>query len=207
MAKKSKTQKAKASAARQARKAEKKRQELEGVSEDAKTVNASEEKPAAKDSGSKKSIFKKSSSSESSSTSDSSSKKKSSSNTKIEKKSRFQFFKDVRSEMKRVTWPTRMDVLRWSGVVVCALVFFGIFTAVLDNLIVTPLLYLISGVDPTSVDASGMIDSSAAVDAGTDGAAVDVSDGGTVDTGTDSVEVEQTGAETETSGDATESGE
>ena len=48
--------------------------------------------------------------------------------------------------MKRVTWPTRTDVLRWSGVVVVALLFFGVFVAVLDNAIITPLLVLISGI-------------------------------------------------------------
>ena len=54
------------------------------------------------------------------------------------KKTRFQFFKDVRAEMKRVTWPSRTDVMRWSGVVVGALLFFGVYTAVLDNVIITP---------------------------------------------------------------------
>ena len=62
------------------------------------------------------------------------------------KKKRFQFFRDVKGEMKRVTWPTRTDVLRWSGVVVVALLFFGIFVAVLDNAIITPLLVLVSGI-------------------------------------------------------------
>lgn len=47
--------------------------------------------------------------------------------------------------MKRVTWPSRQDVLRWSVVVVAALLFFGIYVAVLDNGIITPLLFLISG--------------------------------------------------------------
>ena len=61
-------------------------------------------------------------------------------------KKRFQFFRDVKSEMKRVTWPTRTDVLRWSGVVVVALLFFGIFVALLDNVIITPLLVFISGI-------------------------------------------------------------
>lgn len=56
------------------------------------------------------------------------------------KKVRFQFLKDVRAEMKRVTWPSRTDVMRWSGVVVGALLFFGVYTAVLDNAIVTPAL-------------------------------------------------------------------
>ena len=54
------------------------------------------------------------------------------------KKTRFQFLKDVRAEMKRVTWPSRTDVIRWSGVVVGALLFFGVYTAVLDNVIITP---------------------------------------------------------------------
>lgn len=61
------------------------------------------------------------------------------------KKPRFQFFRNVRSEMKRVTWPTREDTMRWSLVVVGALVFFTAFVLLMDNVIVTPVLYLISG--------------------------------------------------------------
>ena len=61
------------------------------------------------------------------------------------KKSRFQFFKDVRAEMKRVTWPDRTDVTRWTGVVVGALLFFGVYVAVLDNVIITPALVGLSG--------------------------------------------------------------
>lgn len=60
------------------------------------------------------------------------------------KKRRFGFLKDVRAELKRVTWPTKQDVLRWSVVVVVALVFFGVYVAVLDNAIITPLLIGIS---------------------------------------------------------------
>ena len=61
------------------------------------------------------------------------------------KKVRFQFLKDVRAEMKRVTWPTRQDVTRWTGVVVGALIFFGVYVAVLDNVIITPALVAVSG--------------------------------------------------------------
>jgi preprotein translocase subunit SecE len=61
------------------------------------------------------------------------------------KKRRFQFLYDVKAELKRVTWPSRQDVIRWSGVVVAALVFFGVYVAVLDNVIITPLLVFISG--------------------------------------------------------------
>ncbi len=64
----------------------------------------------------------------------------------VKKKKRFQFFRDVKAEMKRVTWPTRTDVLRWSGVVVAALLFFGIYVAILDNGIMLPILVLISGI-------------------------------------------------------------
>ena len=61
------------------------------------------------------------------------------------KKVRFQFLRDVRAEMKRVTWPTRQDVLRWTGVVVGALVFFGVYVAVLDNVVITPALVALTG--------------------------------------------------------------
>ena len=55
------------------------------------------------------------------------------------------FFQGVKSELKRVTWPTRTDVIRWSGVVVAALIFFGLYVFVLDNWVVTPILLGISG--------------------------------------------------------------
>ena len=61
------------------------------------------------------------------------------------KKVRFKFLKDVRAEMKRVTWPTRQDVIRWTGVVVGALVFFGVYVALLDNVVITPALVALTG--------------------------------------------------------------
>ena len=132
MAKKSKTQRAKASAARQQRKADRAQVEAEPQVEQ---VPAKEEKP-------KKSLFKKSSDTNKPAE-DKSAKK---SEEKKPKKKRFKFFSEVRAEMKRVTWPTRTDVLRWSGVVVVALLFFGVFVALLDNAIITPLLVLVSGI-------------------------------------------------------------
>ncbi len=54
------------------------------------------------------------------------------------------FLSEVRSELKRVTWPTGQDVARWSGVVVAALVFFGVYVLILDNWVVTPILVAIS---------------------------------------------------------------
>ena len=142
MAKKSKTQRAKASAARQARKAERELQPEETTAEEAKP--AVEEKPKkpflkkAADDGSDKKPAKK----EAAETAKKAEKKADSK----PKKKRFKFFHDVKGELKRVTWPTRTDVLRWTGVVVVALIFFGVFVALLDNVIITPLLVLISGI-------------------------------------------------------------
>ncbi|MEC4176426.1 preprotein translocase subunit SecE [Adlercreutzia sp. R21] len=132
MAKKSKTQKAKASAARQQRKAER---ELEAANPQAAQAAAAEPE--------KKGLFKKSADAASESSDSGKPAKKA---DEKPKKKRFQFFRDVKAEMKRVTWPTRTDVLRWSGVVVVALLFFGVFVAILDNAIITPLLVLISGI-------------------------------------------------------------
>lgn len=134
MAQKSKTQRAKASAARQQRKAEKE-QQASAASEE--TVEKVEEAP-------KKSLFKKSSTdTQAKSTGTKGSAKKT---EEKPKKKRFKFLHEVKGEMKRVTWPTRTDVLRWTGVVVVALLFFGVFVALLDNAIITPLLVLISGI-------------------------------------------------------------
>lgn len=127
MAKKSKTQRAKASAARQQRKADRENEVL--VEESEPEV---EEKPKSKLNFLKKSddeVLKAEKKAE-----------------KKAKKKRFQFLKDVKAEMKRVTWPSRTDVIRWSGVVVVALLFFGVFVALLDNVVVMPLLVLISGI-------------------------------------------------------------
>ena len=61
------------------------------------------------------------------------------------KKKHFQFFRDVKAEMKRVTWPTRQDVLQWSGVVVAALIFFGVYVFILDSGVIVPVLTALSG--------------------------------------------------------------
>lgn len=137
MAKKSKTQKAKASAARAAKK---EAREVEAVADNAAEATASAEQET------KKKLFSKASGAAESANKQVAKAEKSV--TKAEKKpakQHFQFLKDVRSEMKRVTWPSRQDVLQWSIVVVVALLFFGIYVAILDNAIITPLLIAISG--------------------------------------------------------------
>lgn len=133
MAKKSKTQRAKASA----RRAEKKAQaSTEQIVEEV----AVEEEPKGKLFG------RKSKEAEPSAPAKTSPKKVEKAEKKPGALSRLgDFIKEVRGELRRVTWPTRQDVLRWSGVVVVALIFFSLYVFVLDNGIVTPLLYAISG--------------------------------------------------------------
>jgi len=133
MAHKSKTQRAKASAA----KANKKdRQEREAAaSENIEKVAQEPEEE------SKGGLFKKKEAKPEAKQQPAAAKKE----EKKPKKVRFQFLRDVKAEMKRVTWPTRTDVIRWSGVVVGALVFFGVYVAILDNVIVTPALVALSG--------------------------------------------------------------
>ena len=130
MAHKSKTQRAKASAAKANRKD---RAERDEIQQEREALVKVEEEP-------KKGLFKK----KDETTAVEKAPAKTKAVEKKPKKVRFQFLRDVRAEMKRVTWPTRQDVIRWSVVVVGALVFFGVFTAVLDNVIITPLLVALS---------------------------------------------------------------
>lgn len=130
MAKKSKTQRAKASAKKAAKKAAQERGEV---------VVAVEEEPKKKGFLAKKEAKKQEKE-----------KQESLQDYQIKqeeakpKKRRLQFFFDVRAEMRRVTWPSRQDVIQWTGVVIVALIFFGIYTLILDDWIVTPLLFAIS---------------------------------------------------------------
>ena len=125
MAQKSKTQRAKASAARAARK-EAREEALLASSTEAEEAQTSKKTSNSSAKAEDKKTVKKT-------------------EKKAKKPNRLvQFFKDVKAEMKRVTWPTKQEVLRWSVVVVAALLFFGVYVALLDNAIVTLLLVLVS---------------------------------------------------------------
>ena len=43
-----------------------------------------------------------------------------------------QFLRDVVKELKRVSWPTRKELFRYTGVVVATVVFMAIFFAIVD---------------------------------------------------------------------------
>ena len=136
MARKSKTQRAKASANRAAKKEQAK------IAEEQSALEPVEEAPAEEP---KKGRWGGFFPSKDKSAAQTTKAKAASKKETKPKKKRFQFFRDVKAEMKRVTWPTKQDVLRGSGVVVGALVFFGVFVAILDNAIITPILFAISG--------------------------------------------------------------
>lgn len=128
MAKKSKTQRAKASANRAAKKERAKQAEATPVVVEEQTK--------------KRFGFKKSPAKATQASSTPASKPK---KAEKPKKKRFAFLSEVRSEMRRVTWPTKQEVLQWTGVVIVALLFFGVFVVVLDDWVVTPILMAISG--------------------------------------------------------------
>lgn len=44
------------------------------------------------------------------------------------------YFKDVRTELRRVVWPNRQEVLSSSMIVVATLIFFVLFTLVIDSI-------------------------------------------------------------------------
>ena len=135
MAKKSKTQKAKAAAKRKQRKLASEQPIENEVKEAAEVIK--EEEQGKKNIAKK--VFKKNETAQ-----DSGSSKKA--DAKPKKRNKFvQFLIDVKAELKRVTWPSREDVIRWSGVVVASLIFFGCYVAFFDNLVITPLLLWISG--------------------------------------------------------------
>lgn len=140
MAKKSKTQRAKASAAR----AEKKEQAQQKEAAEDKAADSVGSEPA--DTKKPKLGFLKKSEEGSAPAEKKQPEKKQAEKKEEKKVKKPGFLSQVRAELKRVTWPSRQDVLRWSGVVLAALVFFGVFVAVLDNFVVTPILIGISGI-------------------------------------------------------------
>ena len=54
------------------------------------------------------------------------------------------YFKGVRSEVKRVVWPTKPEMIKYTGAVLGMLVFFGLLIALVDTVVV-PVLYAFSG--------------------------------------------------------------
>lgn len=43
------------------------------------------------------------------------------------------YFRNVRTELRRVVWPSRKEVVASSGIVIVTLLFFIVFTMIVDN--------------------------------------------------------------------------
>lgn len=54
------------------------------------------------------------------------------------------YFKSVGVEMRRVVWPSKQEMVKYTGAVIGMLLFFGILIALVDAAIV-PVLYAFSG--------------------------------------------------------------
>lgn len=54
------------------------------------------------------------------------------------------YCKAVKSELQRVVWPTRQELVNASLIVVGAIIFFGVFIAIFDNIVVFPLDWISS---------------------------------------------------------------
>ena len=55
-----------------------------------------------------------------------------------------QFYTDVRSEMKKVTWPPRQEVVGTTVVVIVAVFFFGLYLGLVDYLLTLGLNWVLS---------------------------------------------------------------
>lgn len=55
-----------------------------------------------------------------------------------------EFLREVNVEMKKVTWPSREDVISTTGVVIATVAFFGIFLAVVENIAQAGLNWLLN---------------------------------------------------------------
>lgn len=55
------------------------------------------------------------------------------------------YVEGVIGEAKKVTWPDRDEVLKWSVIVLCAVSFFTLFTFLVDNFIASPIVTAVAG--------------------------------------------------------------
>lgn len=56
------------------------------------------------------------------------------------------YLKDVRTELRRVIWPSRKDVVNSSVIVIVTLMFFVVFTFIIDNVASYVFLDLLAGI-------------------------------------------------------------
>jgi preprotein translocase subunit SecE len=56
----------------------------------------------------------------------------------------FKFLREVRLEMKKVTWPTRKEVTGSTSVVIVTVIIVAIYLGIVDNILQQVMLWLVS---------------------------------------------------------------
>ncbi|MDQ1327351.1 MAG: preprotein translocase subunit SecE [Candidatus Poribacteria bacterium] len=56
----------------------------------------------------------------------------------------FKFLREVRLEMKKVTWPTRKEITGSTGVVIVTVIIVAIYLGIVDNILQQAMLWLVS---------------------------------------------------------------
>ena len=56
----------------------------------------------------------------------------------------FKFLREVRLEMKKVTWPTRKEVTGSTGVVIVTVIIVAIYLGIVDNILQQAMLFLVN---------------------------------------------------------------
>ena len=56
----------------------------------------------------------------------------------------FKFLREVRLEMKKVTWPTRKEVTGSTGVVIVTVIIVAIYLGIVDNILQQAMLLLVN---------------------------------------------------------------
>jgi len=56
----------------------------------------------------------------------------------------FKFLREVRLEMKKVTWPTRKEITGSTGVVIVTVMIVAIYLGIVDNILQQAMLWLVN---------------------------------------------------------------
>jgi preprotein translocase subunit SecE len=56
----------------------------------------------------------------------------------------FKFLREVRLEMKKVTWPTRKEITGSTSVVIVTVIIVSIYLGIVDNILQQAMLWLVS---------------------------------------------------------------
>ncbi len=56
----------------------------------------------------------------------------------------FKFLREVRLEMKKVTWPTRKEITGSTGVVIVTVMIIAVYLGIIDNILQQAMMWLVN---------------------------------------------------------------